>query len=166
MVRLGGPDEKVEFELGESFFAAREYSEWNGGEITASVSTSKESGVITLSFELKGSLLIMCDRCLEYYSQEVDARDALYVKFGEEHTEIDENVVVVTRDEHQIDVAPYLEEFLILALPLKKVHADNEDGSYGCNIEMIEKLEKHLVKEVEKASDPRWDELKKLKDKN
>ena len=37
--------------------------------------------------------------------------------------EIDENVIVISREEHQIDISQYIEEFLILALPLKKVHA-------------------------------------------
>ncbi len=168
VVRLGGPDEEVEFALEKSFFANRENSDWDGGEIKAIVNTYKESGVITMEFILRGSLRIMCDRCLEYYPQLIETKQKLFVKFGEELEEIDENVIVVSREEHQLDISPYLEEFLILALPLKKVHAYNKDGSLGCDTKMIEKLEKHLVKEldVDTTTDPRWDELKKIKDKN
>lgn len=166
MVRLGGPDEEVEFELEDSFFATRENSDWDGGDIKALVNTYKESGVITMEFNLQGTLRIICDRCLEYYPQVIETSQKLFVKFGEEQMEIDENVIIISREEHQLDISPYLEEFLILAMPLKKVHADNEDGSSGCDKKMIEKLDKHLIKEVETTTDSRWDELKKLKDKN
>ena len=165
-VRLGGPDEKVEFELGNSFFTTGESGDWEGGEIQVSVSISKTAGVIELEFHLKGILNIMCDRCLGYYPQDIDSTQTLFVKFGEEAHEISENVIVVSREEHEIDTSPFLNEFLILALPLKKVHRDLEDGSSGCNEKMIEKLKEHLIQEVEEIIDPRWDELKKLKDKN
>ncbi len=166
MVRLGGPDERVEFELEDSFFASREIGDWKGGKIHVSIDVTKTSGVITLEFHLKGVLNIICDRCLEYYLQEIDSTQVQFIKFGEEAQEVDENVIVITRDEHQLDISQFLLEFLILALPLKKVHADNEDGTSACNAKMIEKLEEHLIQEVEEKIDPRWDELKKLKDKN
>ena len=108
----------------------------------------------------------MCDRCLEYYPQEIDTRQTLFVKFGEESYEVDEKVIVISREENMIDTSQFLNEFLILALPLKKVHADKKDGSSACDEKMIEKLEEHLVQEVEESTDPRWNELKKLKDKN
>lgn len=166
MVRLGGPDEEVEFALEESFFATRENSDWDGGEIKAIVKIIKETGVITMEFNLQGTLYIMCDRCLEFYPQQINLKQTLFVKYGEEDMEMDENVIVISREEHHLDISPYLEEFLILALPLKKVHAENEDGSSGCEKKMIEKLNKYLIEEVETSTDPRWDELKKLKDKN
>jgi uncharacterized protein len=165
-VRLGGPDEKVEFELGDSFFTTREFGDWEGGKIQVAIDVIKTTGVITLEFHLKGILNIVCDRCLEHYPEEIDTRQTLFVKFGEESYEVDENVVFISRDENQIDTSQFLNEFLILALPLKKVHTDKEDGSSGCNEKMIEKLEEHLIQEVEESSDPRWNELKKLKDKN
>lgn len=166
VVRLGGPDEELEFALEESFFATRQNNDWNGGEIRAVVNTIKETGVITMEFNLRGYLHVMCDRCLEYYPQVIDSTQKLFVKFGEEDMEMDENIIVISREEHLLDISPFLEEFLILALPLKKVHANNEDGSSGCDKKMIEKLEKHLVKDIDAVADPRWDELKKLKDKN
>jgi uncharacterized protein len=165
-VRLGGPDEKVEFELGDSFFTTRESDDWQGGEIQVTIDVLKSPGVITLEFHLRGILNITCDRCLGFYSQEIDTKQILFVKFGEESYEIDEKVIVISREEHHFDTSPFLSEFLILALPLKKVHADKEDGSSACDEKMIEKLEEHLIQEVEESIDPRWDELKKLKDKN
>lgn len=165
-IRLGGPDEKVEFELGDSFFTAWEIGDWKGGKIQVVIDVIKSAGVITLEFHLKGVLNITCDRCLEYYLQEIDTRQTLFIKFGEESYEVDEKVIVISREENMIDTSQFLNEFLILALPLKKVHADKEDGSSACDEKMIEKLEEHLIQEVEEITDPRWDELKKLKDKN
>lgn len=165
-VRLGGPDETVEFTLGDSFFASSENNEWDGGLIQVSVAVSEAPGVITLEFNMSGNINITCDRCLEFYTESIASTQTLYIKFGEETGEISENVIVLSREEHHLEISPFLNEFLILALPLKKVHADNDDGTSGCNKKMIEKLEKHLIQEVEEITDPRWDELKKLLDKN
>ncbi len=165
-VRLGGSDETVEFTLGNSFFVSNENSEWGGGEIQVSVLMTKTHGLISLEFHLRGTLKVICDRCLEFYPETVESRQTLFVKFGEETGEISENVIVLSREEHHLDISPFLNEFLILALPLKKVHADNDDGSSGCKETMIKKLKEHLIQEVEDVIDPRWDELKKLLDKN
>lgn len=165
-VRLGGQDEKVEFELGDSFFTSNVIEDWKGGKIQVIIDLLKSAGVITLEFYLKGFLNIMCDRCLGYYPQEIETRQTLFVKFGEESYEVDEKVIVISREENMIDTSQFLKEFLILALPLKKVHIDKEDGSSACDEKMIEKLEEHLIQEGEEISDPRWEELKKLKDKN
>jgi len=165
-VRLGGQDETVEFTLGDSFFVASENSEWGGGEINVSVALIKTSGLITLEFHLSGTLNVICDRCLEFYPEKIESRQTLFVKYGVDTGEISENVIMLSREEHHLDISPIVNEFLLLALPLRKVHADNDDGSSGCNEKMIEKLEEHLIQEVEDVIDPRWDELKKLLDKN
>ncbi len=52
-----------------------------------------------------------------------------------------------------------------LALPLKRIHPDDDHGRSTCDPEMIRKLEDHLVA-GEEESDARWDELKKLSENN
>jgi uncharacterized metal-binding protein YceD (DUF177 family) len=54
----------------------------------------------------------------------------------------------------------------VLALPVRRVHPDLDNGKSGCNTRMMEKLEKHIVSGETERTDPRWDELKKLMDKN
>lgn len=161
--------ETFEFLLGDSFFKVFQNSVWEGGEIKVLVNVLKRPDGITLDFDLKGSLRVVCDRCLELFAMRIDTVDRLFIKYGHEVEELDENVLVISRDDNQIDLSQLLYEYLVLSIPVKKVHPDKKDGSYGCNAEMLEKLNKHIVSdETEETEniDPRWDDLKKLFDKN
>jgi len=54
-------------------------------------------------------------------------------------------------------------EFVCLAIPIKKIHPDDENGNTTCDPEMIEKLDKYVVREGEENSTV-WNDLKKLLD--
>jgi len=56
-----------------------------------------------------------------------------------------------------LDLSQYLYESLIVSLPIKKVHPDNE-----CNKEMIKRLNPSKTKKTKNDSDPRWDALKNI----
>jgi uncharacterized metal-binding protein YceD (DUF177 family) len=89
------------------------------------------------------------------------------VKWGEEAGEIEDDVLIVGRDEHEIEVGQYLYEFIILALPYQRIHPEDEDGYSTCNPEMLKKLEAHQAQETDQSelTDPRWDVLKGIIEK-
>lgn len=158
--------ETFEYTLGETFFQLFTSPEWESGEIRAVVTVEKRADGITLDFDLHGALTVICDRCLDAFPHKVSAHQVLFVKYGQEEEELDANVVVVSREENQVDLGRFMYEYLVLALPVRRVHPDLENGQSGCNPEMLEKLNKHIVTEETGGTDPRWDELKKLMDKN
>ncbi len=158
--------ETFEFFLEDSFFQLYRNSEWKGGKINVLVHIKKRSDGITIDCHMDGGLSVSCDRCLEMFTLPVHSEQRLYVKYGSENQELDDNIVVVTREENQIDLGSYFYEYLVLSIPVKRVHPGGTNGKNGCNQEMIEKLERHLVNKKIESSDPRWDELKKLIDKN
>jgi len=158
--------ETFEYSLEETFFQFFPSTEWESGKIRAVVEVEKRADGITLDFELNGILTVVCDRCLEPFPIEVCASPTLYIKYGQETKELDDNVVVISREENQVDLGKYMYEYLVLALPVRRVHPDQENGQPGCNSKMLEKLEKHIVSDETERTDPRWDELKKLMDKN
>jgi hypothetical protein len=49
---------------------------------------------------------------------------------------------------------------------VKKVHPLNSEGNSGCDPKMIAKLNEHIITEESEIIDPRWQDLKKLLDKN
>ncbi len=163
---LKGERETFEFLLDDSFFQFYRNSEWEKGRIKAIVDVIKRPDGITIDCKMTGSLIVNCDRCLELFALQVMSSQRLYVKYGKEAREIDDNVVVVTKEENQVDMGGYFYEYLVLAVPMKRVHPGRTGGKEGCNPRMIEKLERHLVNQTVEKSDPRWDELKKLIDKN
>jgi len=168
MVRFPGLKERsdtFEFVLDDSFFAFHNLADWNGGMVNAHIEMEKKPDMVTLSFALSGNVEVVCDRCLEPYHQEISAAETLYVKFGDESEEIEENIVIIPRDQTMLEVSQYLYEYIALALPVKKVHPEDRDGNTACDPEMLEKLEAHNQSEEQPETDPRWDELKKLIEK-
>jgi uncharacterized metal-binding protein YceD (DUF177 family) len=158
--------ETFEFLLRDSFFQAFKSSDWENGCIDARVSVGKRPDGITIDFKIAGELTVTCDRCLDTFQLPVDFSQRLYVKFGQEPEELDDNIVVVVREDNQIDLSGYFYEYLVLSIPVKKVHPNNPSGDSGCNRAMIEKLEEHIIDKNIETRDPRWDDLKKLIDKN
>ncbi|MEL6304860.1 MAG: DUF177 domain-containing protein, partial [Bacteroidota bacterium] len=77
----------------------------------------------------------------------------------------DENdeILILPHGEYQVNIAQYVYEMLVLAVPQKRVHPGVLDGSLQS--EVLDKLEELQPKENEESSentDPRWDDLKKL----
>jgi uncharacterized metal-binding protein YceD (DUF177 family) len=87
----------------------------------------------------------------------------LLIKFGEEYNDEDDEILIIPHGEHQINVAQYIYEMLVLAVPQKRVHPGVLDGSLKSEtLERLKELQPKEVKENKKEIDPRWDALKKL----
>jgi uncharacterized metal-binding protein YceD (DUF177 family) len=94
-------------------------------------------------------------------------------KFGSEVKEIDESVMMITRDTPSINVAQLIYEFILLALPLKKIHPDykneldEEDNELEGGFVYLDEAstEESTEEESTTAVDPRWEQLGKLKNK-
>lgn len=164
---LGEGDHDFSFELDREFFVLFEHPEINNGNVHADVILEKKTGVFALHFSLTGKVEVICDRCLEKFMTGISTTQTIFVKIGEEPGEIDDDVLIIVRDDHEIEVGHFMYEFIMLALPYQKVHSDDSDGNSTCNPEMLEKLDAHRSKETEKndETDPRWDALKGIIEK-
>jgi uncharacterized metal-binding protein YceD (DUF177 family) len=82
-------------------------------------------------------------------------------KFGDALEEISDEIVIIPRDLDVLDVGRFMYEFLVLAIPIKKVHP-----RFQSEEESDENEEGKLIYQSEKSEeviDPRWEKLKKLK---
>ncbi len=163
-VRISGlveGDHGFSFELDQKFFASLEQSEIEKGHVKAEVILEKKTGVFSLHFHLLGEVEVICDRCLEPFMTEVDTKQTIFVKLGEEVGEIEDDVIMIHRDDHEIEVGQYMYEFILLALPYQRIHPDDDEGISGCDPEMIRRLEElQSGEEKSDETDPRWDTLK------
>lgn len=154
------------FELDHKFFASLEEAEIEKGSVRADVVLEKKIGLLALHFHLEGEVEVLCDRCLEPFVTEIFTDQKIFVKLGDSAGEIEDDVIMIHRDDHEIEIAQYLYEFILLGLPYQRIHSDDEDGVPKCNPEMIRKLEEHQVlEEKNDQTDPRWDTLKGIIDK-
>ena len=153
---------EMEFELDNAFFADIDGEEFQRGVVKASVTVRKNRDVFDFSFVLNGTVIVPCDRCLDDLEIEVDTVNSLKVKLGEEYAD-DGDVVIVPEQDGDLNIAWYLYEFIVLALPMKRVHLPGK-----CNHEMTGRLKKHASESDEayegeaQEIDPRWAGLKNI----
>jgi uncharacterized metal-binding protein YceD (DUF177 family) len=150
-----------EFEIKEAFFEQFEESEVKEGSLLVKVEIEKRSSLAELTIRIEGGIKICCDRCLEMFLHPVECEDRLIVKFGRSVGDDDPDVVSLPVDAPELDLMQHFYEFIMLALPIRRIHPDGSDGESTCDPEMLAKLREHLTEE-EHDNDPRWDELKKL----
>ena len=162
-VRISGladGEHDFSFELDHQFFAAQESPEIEKGQLEANIILEKKPGVMALHFSIKGEVEVICDRCLDSFMTGIETSQTLFVKMGDTAGEIEENVIMIHRDDHEIEVGQFLYEFIVLVLPYRKIHPEIE-GIPGCDPEMISRLETHSGgMKQKKAADPRWNTLK------
>jgi uncharacterized metal-binding protein YceD (DUF177 family) len=90
----------------------------------------------------------------------------LVVQFGDEFNNDNEELLILPHGEHQIDLAQYIYEMIVLSIPQKRVHPGVKEGTL--KTEALRKLNELQVKDVEEVTkkeeeiDPRWDKLKQL----
>ncbi|MBS3806012.1 MAG: DUF177 domain-containing protein [Bacteroidales bacterium] len=154
---------RFSFEIDDRFFSWFEKSEIQQGSLTAAVELIKEERLTTLHVKLLGEVSVRCDRCLDYFMHPVEFTGTLYVKPEEDEWEEKgkEEVILVSPDQSEVDLAQYFYESIHLSLPLKRVHPDDENGNSTCDQDMLKLLEAHQ-REEQNETDPRWDKLKNL----
>ena len=155
----------IDFEIDKSFFELFEESEVKEGSLIANIEMDKRSSHIDMIIRISGSVIVSCDRCLEMFSQPVDSENRLLVKFGKSLEDIDPDILSISPDENELELQQQIYEFIMLAIPIKRVHTIDKKGKSNCNPVMLKKLEELIIEE-EKENDPRWDELKKLMNDN
>jgi uncharacterized protein len=151
---------KFEFEVRDEFFEHFDQGLVQVGHVNIEVGLEKRSSFLKLFFSLDGWIELTCDRCLEKYRQKIRHQSELFVKFGENDYE-DDKIIWILPEEHQINLAQLIYEYIVLSIPIRHVHPDR-NGVTGCNMEMLEALKKYEYNEgvKEQNSDPRWEALK------
>jgi uncharacterized metal-binding protein YceD (DUF177 family) len=146
------------FDIDAKFFESFDNSEIIHADVHVDVSLEKQERMLIFRFGTKGTLTIPCDRCLGDLTLPVEGTDGLIVKFGQEWEEESDEIIIIPEKESHIDISTFIYEYIMLKLPLQKVHPEGEGL---CDPEVISKLNDHHQAET----DPRWAALKQLKDK-
>jgi len=150
------------FELNDAFFAHFPEGLVQKGHLHVQVQLERNTTVLHFTIAVKGTIELPCDRCLDNFTLKQDFSEELFVKFGQEYAELEDNVVVIPESDHQVDLSQYLYEYVHLHLPLRKVHSGKVGTTNGCNADMIKMIKKVNTDTDAQATDPRWDSLKDL----
>lgn len=143
------------FDVDNTLFASYD-DELNFKNLKVDVLLEKMNTMLTFDLSIKGVLNSFCDRCGDDLDVNIENEARLYVKFSEETYDNGEEVVAIHPSEYEFDLEQYIFEYVLLAIPSKKVH----QNIANCNQEVIGKLQKE--EENNNNTDPRWDQLKNL----
>ena len=150
------------FEIDDRFFDDFPDSEIKRGNVRVDVCLNKKVNMLEFDFKLKGELWVICDRCLEDFQLPVTYTSKLFVKFGDINEEQTDEIISLSHNEFEFDIAQYIYEYTHLSLPYRRIHPEDKNGNSLCNKEMLNKLNEYVIREQEKETDPRWDNLKDI----
>jgi uncharacterized metal-binding protein YceD (DUF177 family) len=159
---------QFEYQINKEFFEDYQYDEFESCDIKVNLVLEKKSTMLELHFKHKGTIHVPCDLTSEMFDLPVKGKIKLIVQFGEAFNDDNEELLILTFGEHQVDVKQYIYEMIALSIPLKKIHPGIKDGTLKS--EALDKLNELKVNakehktdvEEEETTDPRWDQLKKL----
>jgi len=154
---------EFEYVVENEFFESFEYTDFNGATINLKVLLNKTSTMLEFDLIADGTVNIDCDITSEPYEQEVASTLRLVVKFGDSFNDEDDEILIIPHGEHKVDIAQYVYEMLVLAVPQKRVHPGVKDGTLDSEVlRRLEALQPRERKNKNEDTDPRWDALKKL----
>jgi uncharacterized protein len=153
------------YKIDDLFFEHFEHTEIKKGSFSIEVTLEKEEKVLSFTFLISGNAEVICDRCSEPFLLPLGGTERLIVKFGDSYHEENEEVQIIPLGETQINIGPFIYEYVHLLLPVRRVHPEDENGNRRCDPEIIRRIEESGAA-AGAGIDPRWEVLKKLKLKN
>ncbi|PHI19175.1 hypothetical protein CEQ90_14015 [Lewinellaceae bacterium SD302] len=159
------------YQVNDEFFAAFPDSPVKKAALELSILVDKKFGEFTVRFDFEGTMATECDRCLAGIDLPVSGTEVLLFQInpdGEEESD-DPLLVYLAPDAHELELATYAYEFMLLAMPMIRTF-DCRTGQppYPCDEEMLDKLDaeeealanRNRQEDTDKPSP--WDVLKNL----
>lgn len=157
---------EYEFEIKDTFFKDIEASEISKANIIVNAKLTKQNNLLTLNFNLTGTVGIACDRCLKDFDLEIESNENLVVKHGNPNESTDD-ILVIPEGIDEFELKQYLYEYITLAVPIRKVPCEIDSELYKCDAKTLKSLNA-ISTSVEKKEDvemnnPMWEQLSKIK---
>ena len=104
---------------------------------------------------------MVCDRSLDTFNYDLKTENEIVLKYGEEAKVVSDEIEIIPFNTQRINIANYAYEFISVSIPMKKLHPRFLDETADDQII----FSSNEVEEEKSDIDPRWSELKKLKNK-
>lgn len=165
---LGAGVHDFRFEVDEALFEAFGSTEIKNGACGVDVRLERMESQMAIDVSIHGSVVVVCDRCLEDCDVPVDFEGRLMVKFSDEALEYDGEVLWLLPCENEVDLSQYIYESIVLSLPYRRVHPEGE-----CDPAMLERFrivsdEEFAAIEAQAAQEHaggQWDKLSELRER-
>ena len=151
------------FEIDKAFFQLFETEqEFTNPKIVADVLMDKHTTFLELWIKTTGTVNLICDITNDQFDYPIEHEIEVLVNFGEEYDDSNVDVITIPKTDHAFNASQLIYEDVMLSIPMKKVSPTISDE----DLAILEKFRPEEEIEEEQAIDPRWEALKKLKDKS
>ena len=124
------------YEVDNDFFGCFENSEIRSGDASVEIDVLRAKTMLTLRVKIMGEVVVECDRCLEDCPVKVDYEGTLIVKFSDEVSEYDGEVMWIPSQSGEVALGQYIYESIVLSLPYQRVHDEGE-----CNTALLNRFQ-------------------------
>lgn len=128
-------DTPIDIHLDDAFFEALEQSEITGGDVEVKLTVKAGAGdLYHFNYVMKGTVKVLCDRCLEEVELPVEFHDTVDVAHGDPEDDNGE-IIIIPFSQLTYDIAWDMYELIDVNLPLQRVHSDG-----ACNPDMLSRF--------------------------
>jgi uncharacterized metal-binding protein YceD (DUF177 family) len=119
-----------DWKVGLTFFESFGNSEIIGADVSVEACVEKSGRSIDIDCQIRGSVTVACDRCLEDLVLPVDVTVPLSVHFGEEPASGEETgegereILCIPPGQPELDLGQVVYDYVCLAIPMQRVHPD------------------------------------------
>ena len=168
-LKLG--EHELIFDLDDKFlmwkYPETEYKQLN---VQIKVTFDKQVNFFMFHFNIDGSLVVPCDRCGEEFELSLWDEFDLLIKLNdvedEDQIEEEADVVFISRSETVLDISDWLYEFLMLSIPLQKIHPQDAKGNDTCNPDVLAFLKQSAEALEQENKNTIWKGLDSIKIEN
>ena len=86
------------------------------------LTVDKKDALIDFIFEIKGVVVLVCDRSLDEFDYNFNLSKTIFLKYGDKFEEINEELFQIPSNEPQYNIRNILYELIVMGLPVKKLH--------------------------------------------
>lgn len=159
---------EYDFQSGDAFFDVLEQELIEKGNVSTHLVLNKSETMIRLDFQITGTVEQTCDRSLDLYNEPINLERLLLLKFSDHNEELTDEIELIERNTHSINIARYIFEFIATSMPMKKLHPrfrdEDEQDDEESEGKLIYRSDSDEEKTDEPTIDPRWAALRKLSD--
>ena len=141
-------EREYHWQAGNEFFQQFDNTEILDAAVEVEARAVKSGHYIGVDLDIRGSVTVACDRCLEDLQLPVEAHPSFSVKYGEkaaaeeEMREGSREIILVSVADTELDLSQAIYDYVCLSLPMQRVH---EEG--GCNPDTVRFLGHEPVNE-------------------
>jgi len=157
------------YNISHAFYEHFDFDRCHSVCVQADVKFTKKERLFELQFEVSGNVDVTCDVSLEEFNLPINNTLDLVVKLGQTFNNDSDEILILSSTDHYVNVAQYIYEAIVMAIPAKLVHPGVIDGSLESEIldrlDNLSPKDSNTLKDEDatpKETDPRWDKLKDL----